>query len=208
MYSVIRSLHNRWVHYGRARVLAGLLADLIPPSAKVLDVGCGDGVIAHLVKQIKPAVSIRGVEVMPRPHCLIECASYDGKKLPMDDSSVDVCMFVDVLHHTLDPEGLLREAGRVTKTHVLIKDHLCENVVDKMVLRFMDWVGNRPHGVYLPYNYQSRNQWDQQFSSFGLSIAAWNHNLPLYPFPFDRVFGRKLHFIAWLTKEGQAWARG
>jgi SAM-dependent methyltransferase len=180
--------------------LAGLLADLIPANAQVLDVGCGDGVIAHLITQIKPAVSIRGCEVMPRPDCAIECAGFDGKTLPADDSSVDVCLLADVLHHTLDPKGLLKEAGRVTKRHVLIKDHLCENGFDNLVLKFMDWIGNRPQGVYLPYNYQSRNRWDQHFLSCGLCIAAWKHNLPLYPFPFNHVFGRNLHFIALLEK--------
>ena len=95
MQSVIRSLHARWVFRRRAGFLAGLLADLIPGNAKVLDIGCGNGVIGHLITQISPAVSIRGVEIMSRPDCLIECAMFDGKTLPVDDSSVDVCMFVE-----------------------------------------------------------------------------------------------------------------
>jgi ubiquinone/menaquinone biosynthesis C-methylase UbiE len=200
MHSIIRSLHDRCVSQRRARVLAGLLADLIPTNAKVLDVGCGNGLIAHLITQIKPSVSIQGVEVMPRPECMIECASFDGKILPVVGSSVDVCLFADVLHHTLDPKELLKEAYRVTKRHVLIKDHLCENGVDNVVLKFMDWIGNRPYGVFLPYNYQSRNKWSQHFLSRGLCVEAWNNNLPLYPFPFSSVFGRNLHFIALLEK--------
>jgi SAM-dependent methyltransferase len=198
--SVIRFLHDRWVFRRRAGFLAHLLADLIPSNAKVLDIGCGNGVIGHLIQQDRPAVSVRGVEIMSRPDCLIDCAIFDGRTLPVDDSSVDVCMFVDVLHHTLDPESLLREAGRATKSYILIKDHLCESRADNMVLRFMDWVGNRPHGVYLPYNYQSRTRWERHFSSCGLRIAAWKNNLPLYPFPFSRFFGRNLHFIALLEK--------
>jgi len=139
---------------------------------------------------------------MPRSDCVIECASFDGKTLPADDSSVDVCLLADVLHHTLDPRALLKEAGRVAKRHVLVKDHLSENAFDNMVLKFMDWIGNRSHGVDLPYNYQSRAKWDQHFSSCRLCIVAWDHNLPLYPFPFSRVFGRNLHFIALLEKAG------
>jgi ubiquinone/menaquinone biosynthesis C-methylase UbiE len=59
MHSVIRSRHDRWVFDRRATVLAALLADLIPAGAKMLDVGCGIGALAHLIKQIKPAVSIK-----------------------------------------------------------------------------------------------------------------------------------------------------
>jgi len=55
----------------------------------------------------------------------------------------------DVLHHTQDPAVLLREAVRVSRSFVLLKDHLDENILDDVTLRLMDWVGNRPHGVVL-----------------------------------------------------------
>jgi len=46
-------------------------------------------------------------------------------------------------------------------------------------------VGNRPHGVRLPYNYQSRKEWEASFANCGLSIAQWTSEVPLYPFPFS-----------------------
>jgi hypothetical protein len=58
---------------------------------------------------------------------------------------------VDVLHHTDDVTVLLREAARVGRIFVLLKDHLCENLRDNATLRFMDWMGNRPHGGGLIY---------------------------------------------------------
>ena len=64
----------------------------------------------------------------------------------------------------------------------------------------MDWVGIRPHGVVLPYYYQSRIQWSQYFSEAGLNIRNWNDRVALYPFPFSVVFGRQLHYIALLEK--------
>lgn len=198
--SLMKQVHERWVFRRRARVLSTLLADLIPAGAVLLDVGCGNGMIANLVRQIKPTVSVQGLEVMPRPSCLIECAGFDGVTLPMPDDSVDVCMFVDVLHHTLNIEDLLGEARRVSRRFVLIKDHLCENRLDKAVLAFMDWVGNRAHGVRLPYNYQSKAEWYQLFLPCNLRIASWNERLPLYPPPFSAVFGRGLHFVGQFEK--------
>jgi len=202
--SSVRFIHDRFVSRRRSRILAQLLAELIPSNATVLDVGCGNGEIAQLISQFRLGVSIRGAEIMPRSDCVIECMSFDGKTLPTDDSAVDVCMLVDVLHHTLDSSGLLKEAGRVTKRHVLVKDHLCENGIDKLVLSFMDWIGNRPHGVCLPYNYQSRTKRDQHFSSCGFIVMNWRQDIPLYPFPFNIVFGRHLHFTALLEKSGHA----
>jgi hypothetical protein len=61
-------------------------------------------------------------------------------------------------------------------------------------------VGNRPHGVVLPYNYQSESQWKQHFSAVGLKLIAGEDRVKLYPFPFSTLFGRKLHFIDLLEK--------
>jgi hypothetical protein len=95
---------------------------------------------------------------------------------------------------------LLCEACRVSGRFVLIKDHLSENGFDFKTLQFMDWVGNRPHGVILPYNYQNRGQWDKHFLATGLRVKDWQTRVPLYPFPFRALFGRQLHFIALLEK--------
>jgi SAM-dependent methyltransferase len=192
--------HHAFVFQRRTRVLAEMLAGQIPQGASVLDIGCGDGTIASLIAQIRPDVSIQGVEFLVRPGCKIECHAFDGSRLPFPDASFDVCLFVDVLHHTLDPVILLREAARVSRSFVLLKDHLDENVFDDATLRFMDWVGNRPYGVVLTYNYQSRKQWAEHFSRCGLAEASWSMQVPLYPAPFSLLVGRGLHFVSLLKK--------
>jgi SAM-dependent methyltransferase len=202
--SLLKRAHGRAVFGRRVRVLAELLAARIPPGASVLDIGCGDGALGSLLARRISGVSVRGVEFAPRPACLIECLPFDGATLPHPSASFDVCLFVDVLHHAPDAQGiarLLAEACRVTRRFVLIKDHVSESVLDFKTLQFMDWVGNRPHGVVLPYNYQSRAQWKQFFSAAGLEVRDWQHRIPLYPFPFSLVFGRKLHFVALLEKK-------
>ena len=193
--------HRALVFGRRTRVLAGALAPLIPPEARtVLDIGCGDGTIASLIAERRPSLAMEGVEVIPRPMCRIPCRAFDGTTLPFPDRSFDVCLFVDVLHHTTDVTQLLREAARVTRTCVVLKDHLRESSFDHATLRAMDWVGNRPHGVTLTYNYQSRIEWQKHFAACGLQAAEFSTDLPLYPFPFSLLFGRNLHFVAQLTK--------
>jgi len=193
--------HRAIVFGRRARVLADALAPLIPAEARtVLDIGCGDGTIAGLLAQRRPDLAIEGVEVIPRPTCTIPCRAFDGAQLPFPDRSFDVCLFVDVLHHTTDVMQLLREAARVSRSSVVLKDHLSESSFDHATLRAMDWVGNRPHGVTLTYNYQSLGQWQQHFASCGLEATQLSSALPLYPFPFSLLFGRKLHFVAQLCK--------
>jgi len=202
-FSVLGRAHRRAVFGRRARVLAELLAARIPRGASVLDIGCGDGTIAKLVTNHNPSVTMQGIEFAPRGNCRIECKAFDGSTIPYPDASFDVCMFVDVLHHVRDSRGierLLSEACRVSRQFVLIKDHLCENYADFKTLQFMDWAGNRPHGVILPYNYQSRGQWDKHFLVTGLKVKEWQTKIPLYPFPFSALFGRQLHYIGLLEK--------
>ena len=199
--SWIARSHRALVFGRRARVLAEALAPLIPVEARsVLDIGCGDGTIAGLIAERRPELAVEGVEVIPRPSCRVPCRAFDGAKLPFPDRSFDVCLFVDVLHHTTDVSQLLREAARVSRSCVVLKDHLSESSLDHATLQAMDWVGNRPHGVTLTYNYQSRIQWREHFAACGLQSAEFSTDLPLYPFPFSLLFGRKLHFVAQLTK--------
>ena len=142
-FSVLQAAHARMVFGRRVRVLAECLSARIPPGSAVLDIGCGDGTIGNLLAERGSEVSIEGVEFAPRPQCRIPCRPFDGAVLPFADGSFDVCLFVDVLHHTDDPTILLREARRMTRRFVLIKDHLSENGFDFKTLQFMDWVGNR-----------------------------------------------------------------
>jgi hypothetical protein len=88
----------------------------------------------------------------------------------------------------------------VSRSFVLLKDHLDENFLDAATLRIMDWVGNRPHGVVLTYNYQGRREWEEHFAKCGLAEASWTTKVPLYPAPFRFLAGRGLHFVALLRK--------
>ncbi len=194
--SLVGKAHNQLVFARRVRVLAEALGALVPPGSHLLDVGTGDGQIAKLIGAQQDDVRVEGIDVMLRPETHIPVTLFDGHTIPMEDNSVDVVSFVDVLHHTTDPARLIGEAARVARTAVLIKDHLSENRFDHATLRLMDWVGNAPHGVVLPYNYAARSEWEGWFAQAGLQIDVFETRIPLYPFPLSAVFGRKLHFVA------------
>ena len=181
-------------------MLAYHLSRRIPSGARVLDVGCGDGLIDHVIMD-ETGVSIEGIDTLVRPSTHIPVRAFSGSVIPYADRSVDVVMFVDVLHHTSDPKVLLTEAARVGRS-VLIKDHLREGFLAYETLRLMDWVGNAHHGVVLPYNYLSRAEWDVAFHEVGLRVNQLDTKLSLYPVPFSLIFERGLHFIAFCTPVG------
>ena len=197
--TVLGQVHNRAVFVRRVQAIVDALGPLVPASGHLLDVGTGDGQIAKLIAERQSGASVEGIDVMLRPETHIPVTTFDGDKIPYPDNSFDAVSFVDVLHHTDDPGRLIAEAARVARKAVLIKDHLAENALDHQTLRVMDWVGNAPHGVVLPYNYAGRAQWEQWFDAAGLSVQSFRKDIPLYPAPFSWIFGRGLHFVAQLS---------
>jgi SAM-dependent methyltransferase len=197
--ATLGQVHERIVFNRRVSVLGEALGALVEPGSDILDVGTGDGQIARLIAAQAPDTSVRGIDIMARPTSHIPVDIFDGQTIPHPDKSFDVVSFVDVLHHTDDPRILLKEAARVARKAVILKDHFSQNAVDHMTLRFMDWVGNAPHGVVLPYNYGSRADWENWYAEAGLGIETLSTDVPLYPAPFSLLFGRGLHFVARLT---------
>jgi len=197
--SLLGKAHETLVFNRRVSVLIKRIGALVPARSEMLDVGTGDGQIAKAIGQQQSDTHVRGIDIMLRDTTHIPVELFDGEVIPVDDKGVDVVTFVDVLHHTDDPSVLIHEAGRACRKAVVIKDHLSENWFDHLTLRLMDWVGNAPHGVVLPYNYASRAQWDSWFKSAGLKVEEFQTDVPLYPFPLNMIFGRKLHFIARLS---------
>lgn len=63
----------------------------------------------------------------------------------------------------------------------------------------MDGVGNRRHGVALPFNYWTPAQWTEAFAALGLTCEQRIKRLNLYPWPLTLAFDRRLHFMARLS---------
>jgi len=194
----IGSIHSR-VHRRRVNVLARHVSSLIPLNASVLDVGCGDGWLAALIARNRPDVRMAGIDVLKRPETRIPVREFDGNTIPYKDGSFDAILFVDVLHHTTDPMVLLREARRVARQAIIIKDHNLSGMFAYSTLRFMDRVSNERHGVVLPYNYWLPEQWQRAVRELSLSATVWKKDLQLYPAPARWIFERSLHFLALLT---------
>lgn len=192
------ALHGRLVFGRRVRVLSREIARLLPPG-RLVDVGCGSGAIAAAVREARPDVTPEGFDVLVRPGTAIPVSRFDGRRLPLEDFAADAALVVDVLHHAEDPAALLAECARVARV-VVVKDHLASSRRDRATLALMDWVGNRPHGVVLPYDYFSPKAWGEACRRAGLVETARGDVSDLYPRPFDRVFGGDLHLLVRLER--------
>jgi ubiquinone/menaquinone biosynthesis C-methylase UbiE len=192
---LIKAAHQRYVATRRVRVLVDHLAEMLPQGLRILDVGCGDGLLAHCLMEKRPDLIVVGIDVVPRAESFIPVEMFDGKLIPYPDQSFDGSLLIDVLHHTMSIAELLREAVRVSRQYVAIKDHTAAGRIDRRQLTFMDAVGNKRFGVSLPNNYLSREQWDAMFKELNLQPANTRTSLHIYPCFADWLFGRSLHVL-------------
>jgi SAM-dependent methyltransferase len=200
MLRLLGSLHGRFVHARRVRVIADALAPWLPADGIAIDIGAGDGAIAARLQAQRPGLRIEGYDVLPRDHAAIPIHAFNGRRLPLADRSVDAAILVDVLHHCESPAEMLEEALRVSRSLVLIKDHRLGHPGARAVLSAMDWIGNRPHGVVLPYNYWNERQWRAAWKALRVRPRHYRSSLGLYPFPLSLLFDTGLHFAAALER--------
>jgi len=87
-----------------------------PPTGKVLDAGCGIGILGRLF----PHLALTGVDAsidllrqVGEGYDLLVEASAEA--LPFADASFDVVVALNMLHHVIDPERAAREFARVLR---------------------------------------------------------------------------------------------
>jgi ubiquinone/menaquinone biosynthesis C-methylase UbiE len=96
-----------------------------PVNARVLEVGCGTGVLTRTLARWPDVGAVVGVDVAPS--LLIKARDLatdlpnvtfqesDGRSLPFEDEIFDVVVFDSTLSHVPAPEGALAEAFRVLR---------------------------------------------------------------------------------------------
>lgn len=98
-----------------------VLLDLMQAShgAVVLDAGCGLGEVALLMRDLRPDLTFKLLNIIPEQ--LEQCPEdmeqilADFSSMPLSDASVDIVMFNFALCHAHDVGAVLQEARRVVK---------------------------------------------------------------------------------------------
>lgn len=97
----------------------------INKNSRILDLGCGSGIIGEKFQKFFQAeligVDIKDNRTVPLPFELI-----NGLKLPFPEDYFDAVLINYVLHHSLYPISLLKEAKRVTKDKIILYEDLPE----------------------------------------------------------------------------------
>jgi SAM-dependent methyltransferase len=176
MYPV-RLLFDRKFNPVYKEQLARYIVPLCEDNSSVLDVGCDDGTVGEIIMQLNPTLKIVGIDIQANRPSKIPRKIYDGKRIPYPDNSFDIVIVLDVLHHTSDILSLLKEIKRVSRKHIIIKDHMTYGTFSNYLISFADYVSNAPYGIKCAFNFPTFERWGSYFNELGLKIIERPRNL-------------------------------
>ncbi len=153
---------------GRAYDMALEIARVVPNAYEILDVGCGNGFIAHHLAGLLGSY-VLGVDVDGKPEAPINFRRYDGKHFPASDHSFEAVLFCYVLHHAQDVASIFRELGRVLRADGLVVVY--EDIPATWWDRFICGIHNRQwRGRTGECTFRSEGEWRETFQAAGFEV--------------------------------------
>lgn len=153
-----------------ARKMCRDCRDFIKKKEKILDLGCGSGIIAEAFKEFFEA-EVTGVDIKDQRIFNIPFEIIDGKNLAFPDKSFDTVLINYVLHHSDEPTALLREAGRVAKKIIIYED-LSENFLSRIYCK----LHNLTFNIFFQKEkansgfFKTSKEWENIFQEMGFTV--------------------------------------
>ena len=145
------------------------VARVLPPRADILDVGCGNGFIAHHLQSMLGS-NVVGLDVGPGTAARINYLPYDGRHFPFREQSFDAVLLCYVLHHAQDPRLVLNEVSRVLRDGGLAV--IYEDIPSIWWDRIICWTHDRQwRGRTGPCTFQAEHDWRRMFSLAGFEVV-------------------------------------
>jgi SAM-dependent methyltransferase len=146
------------------------IARVVKSGATILDVGCGNGFIAHHLTGLLKSRLI-GLDVKNFTSANIDYVPYDGRHFPVRDRSVDAVLLCYVLHHARDASLVLNEVRRVLRKdgRVIVYEDSPSGWWDRAVC----WSHNKQwEGRTGPCTFQLESEWQGIFALSGFKVES------------------------------------
>ena len=153
---------------GRAYDMALEIARVIPRGSEVLDVGCGNGYIAHHLSALL-GTSVTGIDVADSTDAPIDYRQYDGRKFPLANASFDAIVLAYVLHHAQDLDSMLEEMKRVLRPGgvAIIYEDIPETPWDRFICWTHDLKWRKRTGAC---TFRNESEWRDLFNESGFEV--------------------------------------
>ncbi|HKO35276.1 MAG TPA: class I SAM-dependent methyltransferase [Pyrinomonadaceae bacterium] len=172
--TVGNGVKRRWLRerrrrkVGRAYDMALEIARVVPRGSEVLDVGCGNGYIAHHLSAML-GTTVTGIDVADSTEAPIDYRQYDGREFPAPDSSFDAVALAYVLHHAQDVHSMLEEMKRVLRPGgiVIIYEDIPATAWDRFICWTHDLKWRKRTGAC---TFRHEAEWQELFARIGLEV--------------------------------------
>jgi ubiquinone/menaquinone biosynthesis C-methylase UbiE len=152
----------------RAERIHTTIEPFLKKKDKILDIGSGTGHTAQKLIDLNYK-KVNCVDYSDMNTCRdTKPKLYDGKKLPYKKNEFDTAMLITVLHHTPDPELIVKEACRVAKKLIIMEDTY-NNIFQKYATYVMDSIGNMQFKDH-PHTNKTDKEWLKLFKKNGLKL--------------------------------------
>lgn len=152
----------------RARDIVGRFSPYLDKSYRILDLGAGSCHISKLLKSQGyniTAVDVKNLSFFDD----FQPVLYDGQKLPFANNEFAVGLLITVLHHTSNPENIIKEIQRVASKLLIIEEDIYANLWQKYATFFIDSLLNLEF-FHHPHSNKTDNEWRLLFKEMGLKL--------------------------------------
>lgn len=148
--------------------MAQEIALVIPHNSRVLDVGCGNGFIAHHLSAMLDA-RVVGIDLGDAADAPIDYRPFNGTHFPVNNQSFDAVLFCYVLHHAANLDEIVRELRRVLRDggRTVIYEDIPETWWDRLVCAIHNRKWRNRTG---PCAFRSASKWRSLFVAAGFEV--------------------------------------
>lgn len=173
----------RRMYLDRANQIFDHIGKYLSGKDTILDIGCGTGSIAKLIKKKKKS-AVTLVDVQYNIMCdQYPVIIYNGQKLPFADNQFTTSLLITVLHHTKDANQVIEEAKRVTSDKIIVIEDIFTDLPGRAITFVGDCLINWE--FHSPQTNHTQGEWSDIFKSHKLRIdQSETFSLKCIGFPF------------------------
>ncbi|MEP2102495.1 MAG: methyltransferase domain-containing protein [Parasphingorhabdus sp.] len=144
-----------------------LTKNWIEPQDHLLEVGSGPGSVVEVFRE--QGLDVTALDIADNSITDdLKPIVYDGDEMPFENRSFDAALLLTMLHHTPNPEHILREAARVSKRLIIMED-IYDTPVQAAYTKLTDKITNMEF-IGHPHSNRSHAEWLETFGRLGFTL--------------------------------------